>query len=61
MLRITSNEKAVLGGLVTALFTVDVQLRQSGQFTVKEFLVALLGYAVTHVTVWLATNSPKVG
>lgn len=61
MLRLTSNEKAVVGGLVTALFAVDVQVQQSGQFTLKEFLVALVGYAFTHATVWLTTNTPKVG
>lgn len=59
MVHLTGNEKAVLGGLVAALATVIVQLQQSGQLTLHEFLVALGSYVVTHVTVWLTTNTPK--
>lgn len=59
MLRITGNEKAVLGGLVSALVTVVAQVQQSGQLTLKEFGTALVAYLFTHVTVWTATNSTK--
>jgi hypothetical protein len=56
---ITHNEKAVAGGLATALITVIVQLQNSGPFTLHDFLVALGAYIVTHVSVWLTTNTPK--
>ncbi len=60
MLRITSNEKAIIGGLTAALVTVIVQLQQTNQFTLHEFWVALVAYALTHASVWVTTNTPKV-
>lgn len=59
MLKITSNEKAFMGGLVAALFTICVQLQQSGKLNAHEVLIALGGYAVTHFSIWLTTNTPK--
>lgn len=59
MLTLTSNEKAIVGGLTAALITTIVQLEQSGQLTLHEFWYTIAAYVVTHITVWLTTNSPK--
>ena len=59
MLRITSNEKAVIGGLVTGLSALVIQLQQSGQFTTKEFAFAAGAWLVTQLSVWLTANTPK--
>ncbi len=59
MIRLTGNEKAFLGGLVSALAALIVQLQQSGQLTLHEVLVSLGAWVLTHATVWLTTNSPK--
>lgn len=55
---ITGKEKAVLGGLVAFLTTMNVQIQQAGQLTLKEFAWSVGAYVVTHVTVWAATNTP---
>jgi hypothetical protein len=59
MVRITSNEKAVIGGVVAALFAIIVQLQQSKQLTWHDLGVAVVGYVLTHLAVWATTNSPK--
>lgn len=60
MLRLTGNEKAVLGGLVSALVTICVQVQNSGQLTLHELIGAAVAYVLTHSTVWLATNTKPV-
>ena len=57
MLRITGNEKAVMGGLIAGLATIIVQLQQSGQLTLHEVLVSLGAYVFTHLSVWVTTNT----
>jgi len=54
----TGKEKAFVGGLVTGLVTLIVQLQQSGQFTTKEFLFSLAAWVATHVAIYLTTNTP---
>ena len=59
MSKITGNEKAFLGGIVSGLVTLIVQLQQSGQFTTKEAVYSVAAYLATHAAVWLTTNSPQ--
>ena len=59
MVKITGSEKAFLGGIVSGLVTLIVQLQQSGQFTTKEAAYSVGAYIFTHIAVWLTTNTPK--
>lgn len=58
MLRFTGNEKAILGGLTSALVALNVQVQQTGLLDTKEVLTSLAAYVATHLAVWLATNTP---
>ena len=58
-MRITGNEKAVIGGLVSALVTIAVQLADTPHFTWHDVLVAVGAYIVTHLTVYVTANTPK--
>lgn len=59
MIHLTGNEKAFIGGLMAFLATTIVQVQQTGQFTLHEFYWSLASWAVTHLTVFVTTNTPK--
>lgn len=59
MPKLTGNEKAAIGGLVTGLATLIVQLQQSGQLTLKEFGYSAAAWVVTHAAIYITANTPK--
>lgn len=59
MLRITGNEKSLIGGLVAGTLTLVVQLQQSGQLTSKEGLLSIAAWVLTQIAVWITANTPK--
>lgn len=59
MIRITSNEKAFMAGVMAFLATTVVQLQQSGQFTLRQFEWSIGSWVLAHLTVWWTTNTPK--
>jgi hypothetical protein len=58
-MKITGSEKAFLGGLVSGLFALIIQLQQSGQFTTKIALFSIGSFVAAHIAVYLTTNTPK--
>lgn len=53
---IEGQEKAVVGGLVSGALTLLALVGVTGEMTVKEALVALANWALTHAAVWYKTN-----
>lgn len=54
---IEGNEKAVVGGLVAGALTLLALVGITGEMTVREALVALANWIVTHAVVYLKANS----
>lgn len=60
MFKITGSEKAVLAAVIAGLSTFTVQIAQSGVMTGKEGIYSVITAILTHLTVYTATNTPKV-
>lgn len=56
---ILGNEKAVVGGLSAGLLTLLSQLGVNGQMTVKEAVYAGVSWVVTHILIYVVTNTEK--
>lgn len=54
---ILGQEKAVVGGIVTALLTLLSQVGVNGQMTVHDALYALVAWIIAHFVIWLTTNT----
>lgn len=54
---IKGQEKAAVGGLVAGALTLLALVGVTGDMTVKEALIALANWAVTHAFVYLKANS----
>jgi hypothetical protein len=58
---VTGKEKAIIGGLTAAATTLDVQLANSNNLTVKQVIYVVVAYILTHITVYATTNTtPKI-
>lgn len=61
MIKVTTNEKAFMGGLLAFLSTSLVQLQQQrGGYTLRDFEWALGSWVLVHIGVWLTANTPRV-
>lgn len=54
------NEKAIIGGLTSGILTLLAQVNITGQMTTKELVTSAATWGVTHLAVWLGTNSKKL-
>lgn len=54
---ILGNEKAITGGLSAGILTLLSSVGITGQMTVKNAVYALAAWVVTHIVVYLTTNS----
>lgn len=58
---IVGNEKAVVGGLSAGVLSLVGQLGVNGQMTVKEAIYAVGAWVITHLAVYISTNTkPRV-
>lgn len=56
---ILGNEKAIVGGLGAGVVALLGQVGVNSQITVKEAIYAVVTWVVTHILVYVTTNSPK--
>jgi hypothetical protein len=55
---IIGNEKAIIGGLSAGILTLVSQIGVNGQMTIKEAAYSVASWVVTHVLVYITTNTP---
>lgn len=53
---IEGQQKAVVGGFASGVLSLLAQVGVNGDMTVKEALVALGTWVVTHAAVWYTSN-----
>lgn len=58
---ILGNEKAIIGGLSAGILSLLSSVGITGQMTVKDAAYAVATWVITHVVVYLTTNSEKKG
>ena len=55
---VIGNEKALIGGLSAGILSLLGQFGVNNQLTLKEAAYSLAAWVVTHVAVYLTTNTP---
>ena len=51
------NEKSIIGGISAGVLSLGGQVGVNGQLTLKEGAYSIVTWVITHLVIWITTNS----